>query len=216
MEVRFLPHETDSQVFESSPLFGVADSKVGYHERGVIIIRPSESQTSTADSGMAFGTRRLPSSGQRGINGNVMYDGIERAEPIDLFRDAPCVCDACHVADCDRLSGRHGGQRLLCSQLVASVQNNLMPLIDEKLGCHFAEPICRSSNKDTRHIYSPDTSFTNDSVIKQLRAFYCERASGSFDMIRHELDAPRQRPAYWQRVGGLDGVQAVLFVHTGS
>jgi hypothetical protein len=89
-------------------------------------------------------------------------------------------------------------------------------LIDEKLGCHFAEPICRSSNKDTRHIYSPDTSFTNDSVIKQLRAFYCERASGSFDMIRHELDAPRQRPAYWQRVGGLDGVQAVLFVHTGS
>jgi len=29
------------------------------------------------------------------------------------------------------------------------VQNNLMTLIDEKLGCHFAEPIRRSRDKDT-------------------------------------------------------------------
>ena len=35
-------------------------------------------------------------------DGNVMYDGIERAEPIDLFRDVPYLCDACQVADCDR------------------------------------------------------------------------------------------------------------------
>jgi hypothetical protein len=46
-----------------------------------------------------------------------MYDGIERAEPIDLFRDVPGLCHACHVADCDRLSARRGSQRLLCSQL---------------------------------------------------------------------------------------------------
>jgi hypothetical protein len=33
----------------------------------------------------------------------------------------------------------------------------LMPLIDEKLGCHFAEPICRPRDKDTRHIHSQES-----------------------------------------------------------
>jgi hypothetical protein len=44
-------------------------------------------------------------------NADVMYDGIERAEPIDLFRDAPSMRDARHVADCGRLSTRNSGQR---------------------------------------------------------------------------------------------------------
>jgi hypothetical protein len=87
-------------------------------------------------------------------NGNVMYHRIQWAEPIDLFRDVPRLCDARHVADGNRLSTGHSGQRLLCPSLVAGVQNNFMPLIDEKLGCHFAEPVCRSGDKDTRHIQS--------------------------------------------------------------
>jgi hypothetical protein len=99
----------------------------------------------------------LNASGFAVTNGNIVYDGIERAEPIDLLRDVPSLCDTCHVADCDRLGARHSGQGLFCPQLVASVQNNLMPLIDEKLGCHFAEPICRSRYKDTRHILSPES-----------------------------------------------------------
>ena len=39
---------------------------------------------------------------------------------------------------------------------------------------------------------------------------------GPFDMIRHELDAPRQSPARRQKVDRLDDVPAVLFIHTGS
>ena len=35
-------------------------------------------------------------------------------------------------------------------------------------------------------------------------------------MVRHELDAPRQRPAHRQKIDRLDGVPAVLFVHTDS
>jgi hypothetical protein len=76
-------------------------------------------------------------------------NGIERAKPIDLFREIPSLRDARHVADCDRLSTRNSAQGLLSSRLVAGAQNDLMPLIDEKLGCHFAEPICRSRDKDT-------------------------------------------------------------------
>ena len=33
-------------------------------------------------------------------NANVMDHRIEWAEPIDLFRDIPSLCDARHVADC--------------------------------------------------------------------------------------------------------------------
>src|SRR5271165_3668399 len=107
-------------------------------------------------------------------NANVVYHDIEWAEPIDLFRDIPSLCDARHVTDCDRISARNSGQRLLCSHLVAGVQNNLMSLIDEKLGRHSAEPICRSRDKDTRHIHSPESCLetskcTIDAIGKPLR-----------------------------------------------
>jgi hypothetical protein len=42
-------------------------------------------------------------------NANVIDHSIEWAKPIDLFRDVPSLCDARHVADCDRLSTGHSG-----------------------------------------------------------------------------------------------------------
>ena len=42
-------------------------------------------------------------------NGNVMDHSIEGAELIDLLRDVPSLCDARHVANCDRLSTGHSG-----------------------------------------------------------------------------------------------------------
>ncbi len=52
---------------------------------------------------------------------------------------------------------------------------------------------------------------------KAIKSFLdAQNLSGSFDMVRHELDAPRQRPAHRQKIDRLDSVPAVLFVHTGS
>jgi hypothetical protein len=52
---------------------------------------------------------------------------------------------------------------------------------------------------------------------KAIKSFFdAQNLSGSFDMVRYELDAPRQRPAHRQKIDRLDGVPAVLFVHTGS
>jgi hypothetical protein len=62
MEVRS-SHARPTPKF-SNPLrcFGVAASNAGYHETGVIIIRPSESQTSTADSVMLASTISKPAA----------------------------------------------------------------------------------------------------------------------------------------------------------
>jgi hypothetical protein len=35
-----------------------------------------------------------------------------------------------------------------------------MPFIDEELGCHFAEPICRSRDEDMRHTHFPQAKST--------------------------------------------------------
>ena len=52
---------------------------------------------------------------------------------------------------------------------------------------------------------------------KAIKSFLdAQNLSGSFDMVRHELDAPRQRPAHRQKIDRLDSVPALLFVHTGG
>jgi hypothetical protein len=52
----------------------------------------------------------------------------------------------------------------------------MMCLIDEKLGCHSAEPICRSRDKDTRHIDTPETCL--------------ETSKGTIDTIGNHLNVP--------------------------
>jgi len=42
-------------------------------------------------------------------NADIVYDGIESPVPIDLFRNVPSLCEARHVADCDRLSAGNSG-----------------------------------------------------------------------------------------------------------
>jgi hypothetical protein len=56
--------------------------------------------------------------------------------------------------------------------------------------------------------------FGREKAIKSL--LDAQNLSGSFDMVRHELDAPRQRPAHRQKIDRLDGVAAMLLVHTGT
>jgi hypothetical protein len=52
---------------------------------------------------------------------------------------------------------------------------------------------------------------------KAIKSFLdAQNLSGSFDMVRHELDASRQRPAHRQKIDRLDGVPAMLFVHAGG
>jgi hypothetical protein len=52
---------------------------------------------------------------------------------------------------------------------------------------------------------------------KAIKSFLdAQNLSGSFDMVRHELNAPRQRPAHRQKIDRLNGVPAVLFVHAGG
>jgi hypothetical protein len=99
-------------------------------------------------------------------NARIMNYGIQCAELIDLFGDLPSLCDARQVTHCDRVGTRHRSQGILCSRLVAGVQNHLMPLVDEKLGCHFSESICRSRDKNTRHIQSPESCGDDDTGKK--------------------------------------------------
>jgi hypothetical protein len=56
--------------------------------------------------------------------------------------------------------------------------------------------------------------FGREKAVKSL--LDAQNLSGSSDMVRHELDAPRQSPARWQKIDRLDSVPAVLFVDTRS
>jgi hypothetical protein len=52
---------------------------------------------------------------------------------------------------------------------------------------------------------------------KAIKSFLdSQNLSGSFDVVCHELDASRQAPTHRQKIDRLDGVPAVLFVHTGG
>jgi hypothetical protein len=88
---------------------------------------------------------------------------------------------------------RNSRQCLLCSHLAPSVQNDLMSLIDEKLGCHFAEPICRSRDKDTRHIHSPKSCA--QTIISALRAKRSKVPCTSNDSIDYR-SLPEEGPRF--------------------
>jgi len=96
-------------------------------------------------------------------NGRVVNDGIERPSRVDLFGDIVRLPDACQVACHNRLSARNRSQRLLPSLLVASVHDDAMPLLNQKLSCHPAKPIRRACDKNARHnLFDGENASTSD------------------------------------------------------
>jgi len=76
---------------------------------------------------------------------------IEGAECVNLFGHVAGLSDAGQIAGYDSFRSGHGGHRFPSPLLVTSVQNYAVPLLDEELCRHSAEPIGRTCDEYTRH-----------------------------------------------------------------
>jgi len=76
---------------------------------------------------------------------------IEGTECVNLFGHVAGLSDAGQIAGYDSFRSGHGGHRFPSPLLVTSVQNYAVPLLDEELCRHSAEPIGRTCDEYTRH-----------------------------------------------------------------
>jgi hypothetical protein len=85
----------------------------------------------------------------------IMDHCMERAERVDLFGHVAGLSDTGQIADNDCFRSGNGGMRFPSSLLVTSVQNYAMPLLNEELRGHSAEPIGGTCDENTRHYLLP-------------------------------------------------------------
>ena len=84
-------------------------------------------------------------------DGGVVNDGVESAERVDLGRQVLRRGDARKVADDDRFGLGQGLFGVRGAGVVARMQDDLVPLIGEKLADHQSETVGRTGDEDARH-----------------------------------------------------------------
>jgi hypothetical protein len=78
-------------------------------------------------------------------------EGVNASELIYLLGHSASLGDAREIAEEHAVCSGHGGQSLLTSRRVPSMQHDTISLFDEELSGLAAESVGRSGNENPRH-----------------------------------------------------------------